>query len=603
MPKFKCKLASPDGGRMIEQFRVADSEKELQNQLERDGYFVFDIQKTDGLLAFLKSRQQINRIKAKEFLAFNHEFVVLIKAGLPIVSALDAIIENEDERGLNNILKRIRERVATGEALSEAFSAYAHLFSYLYIATLEAGEKSGNLPLAISRYIRYTQKMAAIKQKIISASVYPSILTVVSVFTVLFLLVYVVPAFTQTYFESGARLPLLTQTLVDFSNYIKTCYLYMAAFAIVAVSGLVFFSRSSEGQKKTDQWKTAIPFVGLIYRYYATSKFTRTLATVLGGGTPLVEALKISTGALDNHYYQSRLKKVVGWIEEGAGFAESLQKVNIFPKLAVRMVDAGEKGGALEQVLTDIADFYENDVDSKLEMLTSCGFIKSSRGRRFNLNQGGKMSVKHTVVASAVMLLTMALLYMVSQTENIYPNKPFRTFPQQIGQWRGRVLSFDDKIYAVLGVDDSFLASYHSPANRLVQLYVGFYQSQREGDLIHSPKNCMPGAGWNIVQTTVETVEGFKTAPQKRKLIKLVLQKGAQKQIVLYWFQSRGRIIASEYMQKVYLVWDAITRQRTDGSFVRLIAPVLNGDDKRAWEDLKRFARLLDPLLDAYLPS
>jgi len=344
---------------------------DLQRQLEREGYFVFDIKKADGFLAFFKSHQLINRIKTKEFLAFNHEFVVLIKAGLPIVSALDTIIENEDERDLNTILKKIRERVATGEALSEAFAPYAHLFSYLYVATLEAGEKSSDLPLVISKYIQYSQKMSAIRQKIISAAVYPSILTVVSVFTVLFLLVYVVPAFTQTYFESGARLPLLTQILVDFSNYIKTCYLYIAAFVIVATSGLIFFSQSAEGKKKADQWKTIVPFIGPIYRYYATSKFTRTLATVLGGGTPLVEALKISAGALDNQYFQLLLKKVISRIEEGAGFAESLKKMNIFPQLAVKMMDAGEKGGALEQVLIDIADFYENDVDSKLEILTS----------------------------------------------------------------------------------------------------------------------------------------------------------------------------------------------------------------------------------------
>jgi len=213
------------------------------------------------------------------------------------------------------------------------------------------------------------------------------------------------------------------------------------------------------------------------------------------------------------------------------------------------------------------------------------------------------MSVKHTVIASAVMLLTMALLYMISQTENIYPNKPFSTFPKQIGQWRGEEHFFKDKIYAVLGVDDSFLANYQSPDGHLVQLYIGFYQSQREGDLIHSPKNCMPGAGWNIVQTAIETVDGFDADPDERKLIKLVLQKGAQKQIVLYWFQSRGRIIASEYMQKIYLVWDAITRQRTDGSFVRLIAPVQNGDSDSAWEDLKSFARQLDQVLSVYLPS
>ncbi len=213
------------------------------------------------------------------------------------------------------------------------------------------------------------------------------------------------------------------------------------------------------------------------------------------------------------------------------------------------------------------------------------------------------MSIKHTVIASVLMLFTAALLHVISQTENIYPNKPFGTFPKQIGPWQGEEHFFQDKIYAVLGVDDSFLASYRHADNHLVQLYIGFYQSQREGDLIHSPKNCMPGAGWNIIQTSIETVDGFDTDPNPRQLIKLVLQKGERKQIVLYWFQSRGRIIASEYWQKIYLVWDAITRQRTDGAFVRLIAPVQNGDAERAWTDLKRFARLLDPVLSEYLPS
>ncbi len=213
------------------------------------------------------------------------------------------------------------------------------------------------------------------------------------------------------------------------------------------------------------------------------------------------------------------------------------------------------------------------------------------------------MSIKHTVIASVLMLFTAALLHIISQTENIYPNKPFRAFPKQIGSWQGEEHFFKDKIYAVLGVDDSFLANYRSAENHLVQLYIGFYQSQREGDLIHSPKNCMPGAGWNIIQTSIETVDGFDAAPNPRQLIKLVLQKGEHKQVVLYWFQSRGRIIASEYWQKIYLVWDAITRQRTDGAFVRLIAPVQNGDAERAWKDLKRFARLLDPVLREYLPS
>ncbi len=213
------------------------------------------------------------------------------------------------------------------------------------------------------------------------------------------------------------------------------------------------------------------------------------------------------------------------------------------------------------------------------------------------------MSFKHTLIASALMVLTMFCIGYVSHVEDIQPNKPFSTFPKKIGQWIGTEQRFDEKVYKVLGVDDSILTDYSTLDGRRVQLYVGFYQSQREGDLIHSPKNCMPGAGWNIIETSIEDLTIPKHNPKEITLIKLVLQKGSQRQIVLYWFQSRGRIITSEYVQKIYLVIDSITRHRTDGSFVRLIAPVVGGDEEKALKDMKDFAKLLIPLLGEYIPS
>jgi len=197
----------------------------------------------------------------------------------------------------------------------------------------------------------------------------------------------------------------------------------------------------------------------------------------------------------------------------------------------------------------------------------------------------------------------MVCLSYLSHGENIQPKKPFSTFPMKIGEWTGEEQRFDKRIYDILGVDDSALVNYRTPDGRQVQLYVGFYQSQREGDLIHSPKHCMPGAGWNIVATSLEDLIIPNHNPEKIKLIKLILKKGSQRQIVLYWFQSRGRIIASEYMQKIYLVIDSIIRHRTDGSFVRLITPVLDGDEEKALKNLKYFAKSLMPILHEYIPS
>jgi EpsI family protein len=201
------------------------------------------------------------------------------------------------------------------------------------------------------------------------------------------------------------------------------------------------------------------------------------------------------------------------------------------------------------------------------------------------------------------MVLGFFALNYLSHAENTPPARPFSQFPKKIGPWEGREDRFDDRVYQILGVDDSILANYRSPGGRQVQLYVGYYQSQREGDLIHSPKNCMPGAGWNILGSSHEEIDVPGKTPARIRAIKLLLAKGADRQVVLYWFQSRGRFIASEYWQKIYLVVDSITRQRTDGSFVRLIAPVLDGDEKETTETLKAFAALAIPVLEEFIPS
>ena len=207
---------------------------------------------------------------------------------------------------------------------------------------------------------------------------------------------------------------------------------------------------------------------------------------------------------------------------------------------------------------------------------------------------------KNTVIAAGLMLLSAAVLGFVRQSTDVPPLRPLSEFPQQIDGWQGQTSRFDSKIYDVLGVDDSFLANYRDAKGGAVNLYIGFYQSQKEGDLIHSPKNCMPGAGWGIARTETAQVEDGRGGAA---VIKLLLKKGAEQQVMLYWFHSRGRIISSEYWQKIYLVIDSITRRRTDGSFVRLIAPVRNGDIDQATETLKAFAGQLMPILAEYLPS
>ncbi len=211
------------------------------------------------------------------------------------------------------------------------------------------------------------------------------------------------------------------------------------------------------------------------------------------------------------------------------------------------------------------------------------------------------MNYKKTVVLLCLFLLCAGLIQFIEKSERIQPNKSFAQFPMKINNWEGNKGALDEEIYNILGVEDYILANYRKQDAGMVNLYIGFYQSQKEGDIIHSPKNCMPGAGWNIAETSIETVP-INQNNTKIKVIKLLIVRGAEKQVVLYWFHSRGRIIASEYMQKIWLVYDSIFRQRTDGSFVRLVAPV-NRDEKTTTNILKEFAVDLYPVLLDFIPS
>lgn len=214
-----------------------------------------------------------------------------------------------------------------------------------------------------------------------------------------------------------------------------------------------------------------------------------------------------------------------------------------------------------------------------------------------------RINMNKAFIAVALMLATFIYLKFMGHGTEVSPLKSFSTFPKQIGVFSGKEQFFTDEIYAAVGVDDSTLISYVNPVrmNESVQLYIGYYKSQKKGDMIHSPKNCMPGSGWEITSSSLENIE--QKNGKNLSIIKLILEKGAEKQIVLYWFHGRGRIINSEYKQKIYLVIDSITRNRTDDSFVRLISPVIDKKDDETLAYMKHFIKDLLPVLDEYIPG
>lgn len=212
------------------------------------------------------------------------------------------------------------------------------------------------------------------------------------------------------------------------------------------------------------------------------------------------------------------------------------------------------------------------------------------------------MKPYRTVTVSLIMIATAILLLNFKKVEAKKVNQPLSEFPRIIGQWQGEPDRFDSWFYEKSGVDDSILSNFRDSNGNSVQLYVGYYESQREGDIIHSPKNCMVGGGWNIVSTEKIKIANPANSSRPLNAVLLKMKSGAHDQLVLYWYYSRGRTITSEYFQKIYLVLDAITRQRTDGSFIRLISPVLD-DEQQTLESLKKFAVDILPIIEAYIPS
>jgi len=361
---------TPDG-HYVKKTIAADSRDDLQWRLEKDGHFVYRIRREDRLRLPLGGEPRSKKFKIRDFFSFNKEFAVLIRTGMPIVAALDAIIEKSEPSELNNILQQVRYDVSTGESLSDAFAKYPRIFSNLYIFSLQAGEKSGNIPEALIKHVAYLKQMMALRRKLISASVYPLILVTASVAVLFLLLIYVVPAFTKTYFESGTQLPAITMVLINVSNGIKNNFIYLALLAILMTVGWAHAARRETLRIYMDQWLLKVPYLGRLYISYATALFLRTVAMVLTAGAPLIESVRIASGTLNNLFLRAKLILVVRRITEGLGFSEALDETEAFPHLAIRMIAAGESGGELEQVLLDAADFYDDEVDVKLTVISS----------------------------------------------------------------------------------------------------------------------------------------------------------------------------------------------------------------------------------------
>jgi type IV pilus assembly protein PilC len=369
MALYTCKLGSTEGRIIIKEFEAANPEI-LQVSLEDQGFFVFEIKRKPFQFLWDKGKKR-QKVDNKTLLTFNQELLVLIKAGLPIIQALDTILERYERGALSDILKEVRENVKGGMALSDALEKYPKAFPHLYVASVRAGERTGDLPLTIRRYIAFLKRVEDVRKRFVSALVYPSILVTVASVAIVFLLVYVVPTFSQVYADAGSQLPLPTRILIAFSTTLKHYFPFLIALVAGVWMALRRWTATERGRYFTDDLIIRLPFVGEVFSKFAVTSFTRTLATVIGSGIPIVESLKMSVGTLNNVVLERRLLQAVVKVEEGMSLSNAIESVKFMPPLALRMLGVGESTGSLEEMLNDISEYFEADIDARLHLLTT----------------------------------------------------------------------------------------------------------------------------------------------------------------------------------------------------------------------------------------
>ncbi len=364
--EYRCRLGTATG-QITEAVYDAESEATLRRELEEKGLYVLAIERAGGIPLIGAVRlPRRRRLSTREFLVFNQELATLLKAGMPLVQSLDILRQRVPNALFKSVLDDVHEQVRSGNSLSEAFEAQGGLFPGVYTAALLAGEKSGNLEQVIRRYVAYSKVLTAVKKRTVSALVYPAILTVLSLIVVGIIVFRVVPAFTAFYGQFNKELPLSTRAIVATSGFVLA-YLPLIVIAIVAaVFAIWYWIRDPGNRARFDRMVLRVPFLGDVARKFATSQAARTLGTLLGGGIPLVNALEVTARAMPNRYMSERLMTAQQQVREGSALAKAMQEQRLFPDVAIKMVEVGESTGALQEMLTSLADFFDEEIDTTL---------------------------------------------------------------------------------------------------------------------------------------------------------------------------------------------------------------------------------------------
>lgn len=360
--EFVCRVGTP-AGEVVERTFAAPDEASLRADLDQQGLYLFQIKRGLGLTGLQARRRKVDE---QILMLFGQELAALLKAGLPLFQSLDIMLERQRDPVFRRSLTSVRDKVKSGVAISEAFRSEGDLYPPIFSASLVAGERSGSLETVLRRFVQHLRLNQALKKKAVAASVYPAVLLFMMAALVVVLLVYVIPNFKGFFEGMGAELPLPTRILMATADAVRSNLVWIVSALTLVVVGSVTWWRRPGSRLVLDRVLLRVPYFGRLVRMYATSQLMRTLSTLLAGGLPLLNAIEVAANSIGNRAMAVAMGGAGKLIREGTSLTAALESTGMLEALSLEMVKVGEQTGALGDMLSAVAEFYDEELDTRI---------------------------------------------------------------------------------------------------------------------------------------------------------------------------------------------------------------------------------------------
>ncbi len=374
MPVFAYK-ALDQSGKNVEGLKEADSPRSLRAVLRRDGLFLTEVTGEKSKKAAspeVSVRRWVGgRVKADDVAVATRQLAVLVNAGIPLVDALTALVEQVDHERLKRVLSAVKQRVNEGATLADALAQHPKAFNNLYVNMIRAGETSGALDVVLFRLADFTESQARLRAKIVGTLTYPAAMMIIGTVIMGILFTVVIPKITKVFEDTKVALPWTTRFLIGFANFVHDWWWALGIVVGIGVWLFLRWRRTEAGRARWDVWILDAPVVGALVRQVAVARFSRTLATLLKSGVPLLTSLDIVRNIVGNTRLAAVIEEARESIKEGESIAAPLKRSGEFPPLVYHMIAIGEKSGELEEMLGNVATAYDNQVETKIAALTS----------------------------------------------------------------------------------------------------------------------------------------------------------------------------------------------------------------------------------------